>query len=249
MRYFTARRGVSTAARSRPVLWAPVMLALLMWPALGELARAQDGDLFHGPQLPPQIEQGGGRRQSIRPEMGSLLYRQLEPVKVLQINDLVTVVVDIRSRAISEGEVENRKRASLEATLLDWIKLDGLRAVFPDPQTRGDPKVNGQLNSQFRSEAELETRNALTFTIAAKVVDVRPNGNLVIEARQTFHNNEEVWERSLNGIIRREDVDPDNRVNSEDIAELRVFKRELGHVRDGYRRGWLQRFYEKFQPF
>ena len=110
------------------------------------------------------------------------------------------------------------------------------------------PRVAGQYNSRFRSQADLETLDAMTFTIAAKVVDIRPNGNLVIEARRTIENNAEIWEQSLTGTIRREDVSPDNKVLSEDVAELRIKKRESGQVRDGYRRGWLTRLFDKLQP-
>ena len=80
------------------------------------------------------------------------------------------------------------------------------------------------------------------------MVDIRPNGNLVIEARRTIQNNDETWEQCLTGTVRREDVTPDNKVLSEDIAELRIHKRESGQVRDAYRRGWLVRFFEKWQP-
>jgi flagellar L-ring protein precursor FlgH len=95
----------------------------------------------------------------------------------------------------------------------------------------------------------LETRDSLKFRIAARIVDIRPNGNLVIEAHRQIRNNEEVWQQSLTGIIRREDVLPNNTVLSEDIAELQIDKREIGHVREGYRRGWLTRFYDRYAPF
>jgi flagellar L-ring protein precursor FlgH len=149
---------------------------------------------------------------------------------------------------LSEGDAESRKTASINAVLADWIGIDGL-ALRPDPQSAGDPRVNGSLNSLFRAESDIETRNTLTFTIQSEVVDIRPNGNLVIEARQEVTDNDEVWEKSLTGIIRREDVNPDNTVESDRVADLQVFKRERGNVRDGYRRGWLLKLYNRFNPY
>jgi flagellar L-ring protein precursor FlgH len=177
----------------------------------------------------------------------SFIYKELEPPKVLKLRDIVTVVVNINTRVLSEGEVDNRKQASLDAVLADWISFDNGDLV-PDPQRRGSPRIGGKWNSRYRAEGDLETRDLLTFTIAATVVDILPNGNLVIEARRTVQNNDEVWEQSLTGVIRREDVSLDNKVESEDVAEMRIHKREGGQVRDAYRRGWFVKFFDKLQP-
>ena len=52
----------------------------------------------------------------------------------------------------------------------------------------GDPRIKGQLDSQFKTEADTSTNDSLTFRIAAQVVDIRPNGNLVIEARSEIQH-------------------------------------------------------------
>ena len=130
-----------------------------------------------------------------------------------------------------------------------WIHLEGLKAVKPDQQNDGDQRVQGKLNQLYRSEAELETRESLKFEIAASVADIRPNGNLVLEAHRVIRVNDETWEYSLSGICRKEDVGPGLVVFSRDIAELSVQKRERGHVRDGYRRGWFTRWFDTLQPF
>ena len=209
--------------------------------ASGQNGWAQDSSLLH--RSPRPIQQS-----PLTIEDCSLMYRRPTPPKVLKLHDLVTVVVSLNSRMLSEGDAESRKTASINAVLADWIGIDGL-ALRPDPQSAGDPRVNGSLNSLFRAESDIETRNTLTFTIQSEVVDIRPNGNLVIEARQEVTDNDEVWEKSLTGIIRREDVNPDNTVESDRVADLQVFKRERGNVRDGYRRGWLLKFYNRFNPY
>ncbi len=204
-------------------------------------AQAQDSSLFQrGPR--------SLNEPFLTVDNASLLYRRPNPPKTLKLHDLVTVVVSLNSRMLSEGDAESRKTANIQAVLADWVGLDGL-ALRPDPQTPGDPTIDGSLSSQYRAESDIETRNTLTFTIQSTVVDVRPNGNLVIEARQEVTNNGEIWEKSITGIIRREDVNPDNTVESDKVADLRLFKRERGTVRDGYRRGWLVKFYDRFHPF
>ncbi len=180
---------------------------------------------------------------------GSWYYRQLPPPKEIRINDIVKIRVDEKSQMLAEGDMERRKTALYNAVLKDWIGLEGLRAIRPDPQTEGDPHIQGQLNQLFRAEAEMETRESMTFDIAATVVDIRPNGNLVLEAHKVIRNNDETWEYSLAGICRREDITPGNVLLSHNIAEISIRKGERGHVRDGYKRGWFWKWFDLLDPF
>jgi len=201
-------------------------------------AQAQSSSLFGAP----------GKRRTLTLEDTSFSYVKVEPPKEILMNDLITVVVDEKQRFYSRGEMDQRKRANADARLQDWFTFDGLWLDPLDENAR-DLRVRGQLNSQFRTQAELQGRDALSFRIACRVVDIRPNGNLVLEGRRQVRNNEEIWEQALTGIVRREDVLPNNTVLSEDIYELSVYKRENGHVRDGYRRGWLSRVFAPYNPF
>jgi flagellar L-ring protein precursor FlgH len=181
---------------------------------------------------------------------GSPYYRPLPPPKKVAIHDLVTIRVDETAQAIAEGEMERRNSSLYNAILDEWPFLDGLKAIRPNDMSDGDPTFKAQLNQLYRKEAEMETGESLKFRITARVVDIRPNGNLVLEAHKTLRNNNEVWEYSLTGVCRAEDIDPNtNTVLSEKVAELSIFKRERGHVRDGYRRGWFLRWFDTFHPF
>jgi flagellar L-ring protein precursor FlgH len=186
-------------------------------------------------------------RRPITMAEASWTYQKPEEKRELKLNDLIVVVVDEKSQVNSEGQMDRRKKADGTFALADWIGLDGL-AIRPDPQTEGEPTISGQMQSKYRAESELETRDSMKFRISCRVVDIRPNGNLIIEGRRSINNNEDAWEMWLMGAVRAEDVLPNNTVLSENVAELRIIKRESGHVRDGYRRGFLMRFLDRFSP-
>src|SRR6186997_592921 len=115
----------------------------------------------------------------------SFMYRRLPPEaeqRELQLNDIITVLVDYRSALQSDGDANSKKTASFNAVLSDWLKFDG-KNIIPAPQNNGDPRITGALTSQYKTQADIKQQDALTFKIAASVVDIRPNGNLVIEAR------------------------------------------------------------------
>ena len=206
--------------------------------------QAQDASLFRGSALNPN---------PARVTLGnsSFIYRELPPEarpRELQLHDIITVVVDVRSRFLSQGDAESRKTASLTAVLADWVQLRS-GDLKPAQQADGDPTVSGTLNSQYRAESDVELRDSLSFRMAAKIIDIRPNGNLVIEGHQTIRNNEERWRISLTGVVRREAIMADRTVSSDAIYDFDVDKEELGQVRDGYARGWFTRWYDRFKPF
>jgi len=173
----------------------------------------------------------------------------LPPPKEVRVHDIITIRVDVAVRMTSDAEWQRRKNAKYDALLNDWIKLVGLRAVKPAPQSDGDQRIQGNLNIQDRSQGELETSESLKFEIAATVASVLPNGNVVLEAHRTVRNNHDYWLHSLSGICRREDIGPGNIVLSKDLANLQIEKREMGQVRDSYKRGWLTRLWDEYGPF
>jgi flagellar L-ring protein precursor FlgH len=215
--------------------------ALLLSAAL-PIACAQNSSLFR--QDIPTVD-----GQPLTLANTSWLYQKAEPPKEIKLHDIITVAVNEKDALISKGNVQRRRTAQYQAELENWIKFKGLGRLEATNPAGGQPDINGELNVQNQAQMELDTNNALSFSIAATVEDIRPNGTLVIEAHLMVHNNEELWEQSLTGIIRREDVLPNNTVLSQNIAELSIYKRELGHVRDGYKRGWFTYWFDRFSPF
>jgi flagellar L-ring protein precursor FlgH len=173
----------------------------------------------------------------------------LPPPKEVKVNDIITIRVDIGGRFSSDAQLQRRRTAQYDAVLDDWIVLEGLKAIKPAPQSDGDQRVQGNLNQLNRVTGQLDTTESLKFEIAATVAAILPNGNVVLEAHRTVRNNNEQWLHSLSGVCRREDIGPGNVVLSKDIANLHIEKRELGQIRDSYKRGWLSKWWDQFGPF
>ena len=196
-----------------------------------------------------QRDQSGG----IPLASSSLIYsdanhRALLP-KVHQLNDLVTIRVNEASNFTSEGEIDRRNVSSVDARLQNWIELDGLNLNTSEKSGTELPRARGNYNQQTRANGDLYTRDLLVFNVTARVVDIRPNGNLVLEARKTMRVDDEIIENSLTGTVRREDIAPNNIVLSEKLAELQINRRTVGHIRDSYKRGWLTKFWDGVNPF
>ncbi len=216
----------------------------VMWLAVTTMvgsAAAQSSSLYHR-----TIPYSGDGPVRLEDTYG---YIPAPPPRELRKHDIITVRVDEVQRVKSTGETSARRNALYDALLKDWPMLIGLKAIKPSPQAQGDQRVNGQLNTIYRSEGELETNELVTFNISAEIVDIRPNGNVVLEAHKNVRVNNEVWSVSLTGECRPQDISPDNVVLSRHIANLQIQKFERGNVRESYRRGWFTKLFHLFQPF
>jgi len=207
-------------------------------------ASAQDSSLL----LEPVRSQ---EQQALTMENGSFMFRELPAdhrPREVQLHDTLTVIVDYRTRMISEGDAEQRKNSFINQALTSWLAFDG-KSIRLAEQLSGDPRISGINNSQYRAESDLELRDAMSFKIAGEVIDIRPNGNLYIEANWNVENNEENWKIFLSGEVSRESIQPDRTVTTDSIVNLNIKKKEVGMVRDGYERGWFSKFYDRYKAF
>ncbi len=178
----------------------------------------------------------------------SWTYSPPTPGRVLRIHDVVSIRIDEVARMTAEGRANQRKSGGYQAALKEWLELDGF-GVKKAPQTSGDPEVNTILNEQNRATSDLQTRETLALNIAAEIVDIRPNGNIVLEGHKAITINDNRWEVSISGMCQWKDIGPDNVILSKDIIDLKIDKRESGQARDGYRRGWFTTWFNRLQPF
>jgi flagellar L-ring protein precursor FlgH len=190
--------------------------------------------------------------QRIAPDVGmaaaSWTYMPPPPRRTFRLQEIVTIRVDELARVRAQGRAEARRNMFYDALLNDWVSLSEGK-LRPSQQSEGSPRANGLSNQQFRAEGSIDSRESLAFSIAARVVDIQPNGNLVLEANKTIWVNDNQFETSLTGICRAQDIAPDNVVLSRDLLDLSIRKNEKGQLRDSYKRGWVTRWLGELNPF
>ncbi len=178
----------------------------------------------------------------------SWTYMPTQTARKLKIHDIVSIRVDEATQSAAQGNASSRKNTIYDARLTDWVRFDGL-ALKTAPLSSGEPRVAGQENEVYRADSTVRTKQSLTFNIAAEIADIRPNGTIVLSAQKTVEDNDNVFDVSLSGICRADDIGPDNSILSRQISELHVAKNDRGHVRDGYSRGWFTRLLARVKPF
>ncbi|HUY91235.1 MAG TPA: flagellar basal body L-ring protein FlgH [Pirellulales bacterium] len=215
------------------------------------LAAAAGLAMARSPEAQAQSASLYGAAETRRPLTltdSSWMYIKVEPPREIQLNDVVTIIVDEKSQLISQTMLMRLQRTNMDADLQKWLQFNGF-GLSAAPMTNGDPRIQALYNLQNMAQANLRSADGLQFRIAATVVDIRPNGTLVVEAHRHVRDNNEIWDASVSGIVRREDVLPNNTVLSEDVAELSVDRREDGHMRDAWRRGWFWKTLDRLKAF
>ncbi|HAN97731.1 MAG TPA: hypothetical protein DCQ98_10010 [Planctomycetaceae bacterium] len=228
-------QGMSIAA------WMPLVGLVLSF-ACGDAA-AQNNSLY-------RAVGASGDDRPLSMQQGSLVRSEPVVPRPIGRHDIFTVRIEELSRFSSEGESQRRRTMNLLAVMQDWTRLNGLTKAERTQQNTGlDPRIQGQFQDQIRAQSDLETAERLTLNLAVEVVDIRPNGNLVLEGQKEIEINEEQWIVRLTGTCRQEDIGQDRVVLSENIADLQIERKLAGQVHDGWRRGWLIRAMDKVSPF
>ena len=180
-----------------------------------------------------------------------------EDRKAHRVNDLVTIYVveSLSGSGSANTETSRDSSATFElAKLLGMNKDFNLHNVLLlKDMYKGtnvfEPSVEGTGESEFKGEGETAREGELTATITAKVVEVLPNGNLVLEARKELTINNETQILVLRGIVRPDDISAENTVQSTRIADAQVYYVGDGVLQDKQSPGWLVRILDKIWPF
>lgn len=181
------------------------------------------------------------------PCKGATMYSTIPAEKppTPKLHDLVKVIVLEQSSAVSQGKTEIEKDSTLDAALKSYIAFDG--GNFNDVNKL--PKIGIGAKYESDNEAKTSKMMKITATIKAEVVEILPNGNLVIEAVKTRIVNQETEKITLAGIIDPDDIDATGSVLSDDVAQLRVSYTGNGSVSDSQKRGLLGRLLDFLWPF
>jgi flagellar L-ring protein precursor FlgH len=148
------------------------------------------------------------------------------------VGDLLTVKVDITDKAEFENKTKRERTTSEQSGISNFL---GFETKFAKVLPGGvDPSnlVKAGSTSSTEGEGTVDRKETLTTNVAAVVTQVLPNGSLVIEGKQEIRVNFEVRELIVAGVVRTEDIDADNTIASEKIAQARIAYGGRGQLTD-----------------
>src|SRR5258708_35493546 len=172
-----------------------------------------------------------------------------EKPRVIKKHDLVTIIVREESQSSSTGTTDLKKNSDIDAKIDAYVKLNLKKLSLDAKNPATSPEIKAEFSRNFKGDATVDRSDTLTARIGAEVLDVKPNGTLVLQARKRIKTDEEEQEFILTGVCRAEDVGPDNTVLSNTLNDLDVRKGTKGAARDTTKRGWIPRLLDFANPF
>jgi flagellar L-ring protein precursor FlgH len=120
---------------------------------------------------------------------------------------------------------------------------------FISPPDLANFKTGTASANDFAGKGGTESANTFSGTITATVVDVLPNGHLMVAGDKQIGVNQNVDVMRFSGTIDPRLIQPGNLINSTQVANVRVESRGRGGQAEAQTVGWLTRFFFSFLPF
>jgi len=163
-----------------------------------------------------------------------------------QVGDILTVQVNITDKANLSNETQRTRQTSEDSGVNNFFGKSKLPVVNSALPTR---ILTTDSNSSADGKGTINRSEALQTNVAAVVTQVLPNGNLVVEGRQEIRVNFEVRELIVAGIVRPEDIQSDNTIDSSKIAQARIAYGGRGQITDIQQDPWGQQLSQVLLPF
>jgi flagellar L-ring protein precursor FlgH len=163
------------------------------------------------------------------------------------VGDLITIVVQQSTTASKNNTTATSKKNSLAAAITSFLYSPASSGLL----TKGGqlPAINYTSDHEFSGGGTINDSENIVDQVTVRVIDVLPNGNMVIEGVRETSFSGEKQNTVLRGIVRPDDVMANNTVYSYNIADAKIQIMTKGSITDSQRRGWFTWIWEKLSPF
>jgi flagellar L-ring protein FlgH len=164
-----------------------------------------------------------------------------------QIGDILTVNVNITDKANIANETQRSRTAKEDTGITDFAGKQLLTGSAA--KVLGSRMLTADSNSSNDGKGSVNRQEALSTNVAAVVTQLLPNGNLVVEGKQEIRVNFEIRELVVAGIVRPEDIQSDNTIDSSKIAQARIAYGGRGQITDVQQPRYGQQVMDVLLPF
>ncbi|MEY9186098.1 flagellar L-ring protein precursor FlgH [Bradyrhizobium sp. USDA 326] len=163
-----------------------------------------------------------------------------------QVGDLLTVTVNITDKANIENDTSRSRTNKEDSGITNFI---GAQTITQANKILPGRILTADSTSTSEGKGSVDRKEALQTNVAAVVTQVLPNGNLVVEGKQEIRVNFEIRELIVAGIVRPEDIQSDNTIDSTKIAQARIAYGGRGQITDVQQPRYGQQVMDVLLPF
>lgn len=174
-----------------------------------------------------------------------------QDMRARHIGDIVTVMISEKTSAVKEATTSTSRTSGHDIALGANLGLPvnlGINDLLGS-NYKLDPNVTSSYDSSFDGSGKTERSGELNAILSTRIVEILPNGNLVIEGKKDTILNKELQYLVLSGIIRPEDISEQNTIASYLMSDARIEYSGKGVLADEQRPGWLGRILDNVWPY
>lgn len=184
----------------------------------------------------------------------SIWARRNKNMRELYTDDVARSIGDLLTILISEdSKVDNKAKRDLKKETDKSTSFDGELGITTDnhnilPRIPGF-SMNAESTNELKSKADFKDERKFIDRITVVVVDILPNRNLVVMGTRNRNIAGDVQIIEVSGIVRPSDIQFDNTVKSEQVADFRIVTKNKGISAPYTQPGWLGRIFDIIWPF
>jgi flagellar L-ring protein precursor FlgH len=175
-----------------------------------------------------------------------------QDVRARNLGDLVTVLVLESSVASREASTNVSRNSSVDAEITTFFGAEandyGLDNLYGSAGGF-KPQVGAATGNTYKGAGTTTRKDELRTQVTARVVNVLDDGNLVIEGRRQVQVNAETQYLFVRGIVRTQDIKPNNTITSVALADAQIVYGGKGVIGDQLQPNWGYRALNKVWPF
>ena len=163
-----------------------------------------------------------------------------EDRKARYVGDTLTIRITENTSASVKSNAQTERTGSINASIDGMAKLPGKSLLGLG--------INGESTNSFSGKGEGANNNVFTGTMTATVIDVLPNGNLLLSGEKQLAIGQQTEYIRVSGVVNPSFVTADNTVESSKISDARIEYKSAGFMSEGQAMGWLARFFLSIMP-
>jgi flagellar L-ring protein precursor FlgH len=166
--------------------------------------------------------------------------------RATSLGDILTVVIEIDEEAEMRNSTSRTRDGSEEASVDAFL---GVGNVLPPGAMKFHPRVAMESESSYDGDGSVKRNEKLTLRVAATVVEVLPNGHLVIQGDQEVRVNFELRDLQITGIVRPTDISRYNEIPYDRIAGARISYGGRGLISSAQQPRVGQQVVDRYLPY
>jgi flagellar L-ring protein FlgH len=167
--------------------------------------------------------------------------------KANSVGDIITVIVQESNSTKKDASTKTAKSTELDASINSFLFSPGASSFLTKKGKL--PAMNLSSKHDFDGSGQINNSESIQARFGVRVVDVLPNGNLIVEGLRQTSFSQESQTVILRGTLRPHDITSNNTVFSYSLADVSIKFHSSGAVANTQKKGWFTRAWEVLTPF